>query len=379
MQRGAMALVMVGALLAASTVAFAQVEQGTITGTVVDKSGGVVPGARVVATHVDTKVSRDTVSNASGNYTIPYLRAGTYEVSAELMGFTTARVEGVVVSVGSTASVNLTLAPAGLTENVTVTAAAPHLESQNATLANVVTGRQIQQLPMVGRNPVPLVVLAPGVQDRGNTGTGPIVNGARSNSTEVLLDGAEQRNSTTNDPQLHAAGGEHRGVQGRHERPGRRVRPHRRRCDHVGDQVRHEPVPRRRLRLHPPRQAQRQQLDEQAEQPAAERPAHRRIRLQLRRPDPQRPDVLLRQRGAHQEHQPRQPDPDRAHAAAAQRRLLRDPHQLGPAHHHLRPGHHPVEPLGRVRSGSLSRQCDSRRPHRHDLAAVAEVLSAAHQ
>ncbi len=199
MRRGVMALLMAGALLAASTVAFAQVEQGTITGTVVDKSGGVVPGATVVATHVDTKVARDTVSNASGNYALPYLRAGIYDVSAELTGFTGARVERVVVSVGSTATVNLTLAPAGLTEEVTVTAAITHLESQSATLSNVVTGRQIQQLPMVGRNPYSLVALAPGVQDRGNAGTGPIVSGARSNSTEVLLDGAEQRNSTTND------------------------------------------------------------------------------------------------------------------------------------------------------------------------------------
>jgi len=105
MRRGVMALLMAGALLAASTVAFAQVEQGTIAGTVFDKSGGVVPGATVVATHVDTKVARDTVSNGSGNYALPYLRAGIYDVSAELTGFTGARVERVVVSVGSTATV----------------------------------------------------------------------------------------------------------------------------------------------------------------------------------------------------------------------------------------------------------------------------------
>jgi len=199
MRRGLMALLMAGALLAASTMAFAQVEQGTITGTVVDKSGGVVPGVTVVATHVDTKVARETVSNGSGNYALPYLRAGIYDVSAELTGFTGARVERVVVSVGSTATVKLTLAPAGLQEEVTVTAAITNLESQSATLSNVVTGRQIQQLPIVGRNPYSLVALSPGVQDRGNSGTGPIVSGARSNSTEVLLDGAEQRNSTTND------------------------------------------------------------------------------------------------------------------------------------------------------------------------------------
>ena len=199
MRRAMKSLAIAVALLAAGTTASAQVEQGRITGTVVDQSGAVVPGVTVVATHVETNVSRETVSNGSGNYTLPYLRVGTYNVSAQLTGFTGARVERVVVSVGSTATVNLKLAPAGLTEEVTVTAAGTHLESQNASLSNVVTGRQILDLPIVGRNLYSLVTLAPGVQNRGNAGTGPIVNGARSNSTEILLDGAEQRNSTTND------------------------------------------------------------------------------------------------------------------------------------------------------------------------------------
>ena len=80
-----------------------------------------------------------------------------------------------------------------------MTAHAAHLELTSAALGNIVSGRQMQQLPIVGRNPYALVTLAPGVVDRGNTGTGPLINGARSNSTAVMLDGAEQRNSTTND------------------------------------------------------------------------------------------------------------------------------------------------------------------------------------
>ncbi len=191
-------LLMAVALLA-STAALAQVDQGTITGTIVDKLGGVVPGATVVAVHLDTKVSRETVSNGAGIYALPYLRTGIYEVSATLTGFSAARVERVVVSVGSTATVNMTLALAGLQEDVTVTAAATQLDSQSASMANVVTSRQIQQLPIIGRNVYSLVTLSPGIQDRGNAGTGAIISGARSNSTEVLLDGAEQRNSTTND------------------------------------------------------------------------------------------------------------------------------------------------------------------------------------
>lgn len=84
-------------------------------------------------------------------------------------------------------------------EKAEVSAHTTDLELQSPALGNVVTGREMMELPIVGRNPYSLVTLAPGVVDRGNTGTGPLINGARSNSTAVLLDGAEQRNSTTND------------------------------------------------------------------------------------------------------------------------------------------------------------------------------------
>src|SRR5206468_5691304 len=103
------------------------------------------------------------------------------------------------IRVGLTATVDLVLKAGPVQNEVTVTVHAADLELESPALGNVVTGRQMLQLPLVGRNPYSLVTLAPGVVDRGNTGTGPIINGARSNSTSVLLDGAEQRNSTTND------------------------------------------------------------------------------------------------------------------------------------------------------------------------------------
>lgn len=197
--RMAKALVVAGALAALASLAEAQVEQGSISGTVKDDTGAVVAGARVVALHAQTRVSRETVTGGSGRYTIPYLPIGTYEVTAELSGFTRARVTEVPLRVGLAATVDLVLKPAGVTAEVTVTARPAGLELQGPALGNVVDSRQILELPIVGRNPYALVLLAPGVVDRGNTGTGPIVNGARSNSTAVLLDGADQRNSTTND------------------------------------------------------------------------------------------------------------------------------------------------------------------------------------
>src|SRR5207245_1884983 len=82
------------AMVAFGAVAQAQVEQATITGTVLDEAGGVVPGARVVAVQAETQVSRETLTNGAGHYAIPYLPVGTYELTAELTGFSRARVNG---------------------------------------------------------------------------------------------------------------------------------------------------------------------------------------------------------------------------------------------------------------------------------------------
>lgn len=179
--------------------AHAQVEQGAITGRVFDEGGGVVPGASVTVAQVGTGVTRETLTNEAGQYTVPYLPVGTYEVTAKFAGFSLARVTAVVIRVGLTATVNLSLKAGSVQTEITVSAGAIQLELQSPALGNVVSGRQMIELPLVGRNPYSLVTLAPGVVDRGNTGTGPLINGARSNSTSVLLDGAEQRNSTTND------------------------------------------------------------------------------------------------------------------------------------------------------------------------------------
>ena len=182
-----------------STIAYAQVEQGAVTGRVFDEAGGVVPGATVTVTRTGTGVVRETVTNGVGQYTVPYLPVGLYEVTATLAGFRGARVTSVAVRVGLTATVDLSLKAGSIETEITVSAHATTLELQGSALGNVVSGRQMIELPLVGRNPYSLVTLAPGVVDRGNTGTGPLINGARSNSTAVMLDGAEQRNSTTND------------------------------------------------------------------------------------------------------------------------------------------------------------------------------------
>jgi hypothetical protein len=191
-------LVLLALILLADT-ASAQVEQGAITGRVFDDGGAVVPGATVRVTAGGTGLVREALTNAVGQYTIPYLPLGTYEIAASLAGFSGARVTGIDIRVGLTATVDLVLKPGPVQTEVTVTAAAVQLELQSQSVGTVITGRQMIELPLVGRNPYSLVTLAPGVVDRGSAGTGPLINGARSNSTAVMLDGAEQRNSTTND------------------------------------------------------------------------------------------------------------------------------------------------------------------------------------
>src|SRR5262245_21949376 len=85
----------------------AQVEQGAITGRVFDEGGGVIPGASVTVTEKGTGLARETLTNDVGQYTVPYLPVGTYDVTATLTGFSGARVTDVIIRVGLTATVDL--------------------------------------------------------------------------------------------------------------------------------------------------------------------------------------------------------------------------------------------------------------------------------
>ncbi len=179
--------------------AFAQIEQANVTGTVSDATGAVVPNATVTVTNIRTKVSSATESNETGIYRIPFLPAGEYELTVEKQGFERARVSNIRLTVGLTATVNITLKTGSVQQEITVQAPAVQLEQESAALGNTIDQKQIVELPLLGRNPYSLVLLAPGVMPKGGAGAGPIINGGRSNTSEILLDGAETRNSTTND------------------------------------------------------------------------------------------------------------------------------------------------------------------------------------
>src|SRR5262245_8405170 len=181
-----------------ASVGFTQVEQGAISGAVLDPTGASIPKARVTATNQATGAVATAETTDEGYYKIPYLLAGRYRVSVEKQGFTTNRVQDVPVLVGQIATINVTLKPGSVQEVITVTSDAVMVDQTSSSLGYVTGVTQILELP-INRSTYSLVNLSPGVIATGNTGTGPIVNGGRSNSTAILLDGQDTRNNSTLD------------------------------------------------------------------------------------------------------------------------------------------------------------------------------------
>src|SRR6266508_5301491 len=101
--------------------AFAQGEQATITGIVTDESGAVIPNARVTVTNIETKVTREAQTNGEGQYRVPYLSPGKYQVTVESQGFSRTQVD-VSLTLGLTATVNVPLKAGAVVETVTVQA-----------------------------------------------------------------------------------------------------------------------------------------------------------------------------------------------------------------------------------------------------------------
>ena len=166
---------------------------GTITGTVVDGSGGVLPGATVSVTNVDTNVRKTLTTNDAGVYSASSLIPGAYKVEASLAGFKAAVVAPVVLEVNASRKVDITLEVGQAAEVVNVQAEAPLLQAEQTSLGQTVTQQQIQQLP-TGRNLFNLIPLVAGVSQQaacegcGNNGN-LRVNGDRPRNQDYVLDG----------------------------------------------------------------------------------------------------------------------------------------------------------------------------------------------
>jgi hypothetical protein len=123
-------LVAIAAILVAS-VALAQTDRGTITGTLADSTGAVVPGASVQVTNTETGAQYDTVTTGTGNYTLASLVAGNYNLTVAVTGFKKFTQEGIQVTVAQTARVDVTLEVGAISDAVTITADAPLLKTEN--------------------------------------------------------------------------------------------------------------------------------------------------------------------------------------------------------------------------------------------------------
>src|SRR3970282_47823 len=145
----------------------AQEFRATIKGQVVDSSGGALPGAVVTAQNTETNEVATATANQEGNYTIPFLRPGSYTLTTELSGFQKFVRSGLQLQVGKPAAITVQLAVGGLTELVTITAETPVLETSNANRGTVIDQARIAELPLQSRSPLALAVLVAGVNYNG--------------------------------------------------------------------------------------------------------------------------------------------------------------------------------------------------------------------
>lgn len=197
-----------------ATSVFAQTSTGSITGTVFDSSGAVIPGAQIRLLGTETgDLVRTLASDAAGNFTAPLLRPASYSVEVSAQGFKTMKRAGIVLRVDDAMSLKLTLETGAVSESVTVTGSAELLEAKTNTVGQVVDEQTMQQLPLNGRNYLQLGSLSAGAvpsrsRDRtisayGNRGlqNAFLLDGARNQS---YLRGLDNRQRDAMRPQLEA-------------------------------------------------------------------------------------------------------------------------------------------------------------------------------
>ncbi|MEZ5365412.1 MAG: carboxypeptidase regulatory-like domain-containing protein [Bryobacterales bacterium] len=180
--------------------AFGQQSMGTISGTVSDQQGAVIPGAQVNVVNTSTNAVFSTVTNERGGYVAPGLAVGEYEITAESAGFKRAVHSGVTLQVNQIAQINLTLEVGAVAEVVEVTGEAPLVSASDATLGEVIERKSVADLPLNGRNALALTMLNAGVVsnagptnsgfgDRGIALSSISINGSPNSMNAQMLDG----------------------------------------------------------------------------------------------------------------------------------------------------------------------------------------------
>ncbi len=171
-----------------TSLVLAQTPTGTLEGTVLDESRAAIAGAQVTVTNIATNEARKLVTDAAGRYVLPFLTPGTYTVAVEAKGFTSATTENVKIDISQDRSIDFTLKIGAVTESVSVQANATPLETNTATMGQVIGRTMVLDLPLNGRNPFSLAVLVPSVSNVGGAST-PHIGGSRNAVNEEQLDG----------------------------------------------------------------------------------------------------------------------------------------------------------------------------------------------
>jgi Carboxypeptidase regulatory-like domain len=199
------ALIVITFLVLAAPSVLAQSDASSLSGTVSDSSGAVVPNAKVTVRNAATQITREAVTKDDGNFTIPNLAPGTYTVRVEAAGFQTTTLNAVQVDPNIGRRVDLSMKVGEASTSVTVEASANSVQTESGSVGQLITQEQVKNIQLNGRNPLYLAQMEPGVV-RSNSmaalGFGldnPLnVNGARSQETMQTLDGAPMVRTRSN-------------------------------------------------------------------------------------------------------------------------------------------------------------------------------------
>ncbi len=193
-----------GLMILTAALSFGQSSTAELRGLVTDETGAVVPGAKVEVIHVATGESRVFPTDATGQYIVPQLKPGSYEIRVDASGFRRLVRQGIVLQVDQRASVDLKLQVGSIAESVEVIASTPLLDTTEASLGQVIENRKILDLPLNGRNILALAALTSGVTPGTSFGIGVPdgraalvqaamanvqINGGMASTNDVLLDG----------------------------------------------------------------------------------------------------------------------------------------------------------------------------------------------
>jgi hypothetical protein len=211
--RTAVLFALVIALIHSTGRTYAQSSSSAVNGVVTDPSGAVISDAKVALTDVDTNVERDTVSNATGNYSFTNVPPARYTLTITATGFQTEKISAFPVEVAQVVAVNASLKVGSVNQAVTVEASNTELESSSAQLGTLIGTKEVNDLPLNGRNFTQLLELTPGAapisvgqnnsssntaNDSGDQYVAPSINGQSSRSTMYLVDGLQDNNSWYN-------------------------------------------------------------------------------------------------------------------------------------------------------------------------------------